>query len=93
MLPSLPLSRPDADQSRFLLKYVNRDTVNLLQRGSGGVGEARKAVENYEEKSPLYGVVQYRRKKFILKYVPHGTSRLLQGTQVNVYPWPIPILT
>lgn len=61
------------------MSYVTRDTVDLLAQGSGGVSEARKAVESYEEKSPLYGVVQYRRKKFILKYVPDGTSRLLQG--------------
>lgn len=65
--------------ARFLLKYINRDTVELLGRGSGGVAEARKVVESYEEKSPLYGVVHYRRKSIILKYVPEGTSRLLQG--------------
>jgi hypothetical protein len=47
----------------------------------GGVVETRLAVEQYEEKSPLYGLVQYRRKKIILKYVPEGTSRLLQGRQ------------
>lgn len=40
----------------------------------------RGAVEKYEAKSPLYGMVQYRRRKVILKYVPEGTSRLLQGT-------------
>ena len=64
---------------RFLLKYASRDTVTLLARGTGGVVETRQAVEEYAEKSPLYGVVQYRRKKFILKYVPEGTSRILQG--------------
>ncbi|KAJ9602917.1 hypothetical protein H2200_012697 [Cladophialophora chaetospira] len=62
----------------FLLKYVNRDTVDLLSRGTGGVTEVRRVIENYEEKSPLYGLVQYRRKKVVLKYVPEGTSRLLQ---------------
>lgn len=41
--------------------------------------EVRSVIEKYEEKSPLYGLVQYRRKKVILKYVPEGTSRLLQG--------------
>lgn len=68
---------------RFLLKYVagSRDTVEVLQRGAGGVNEARTAVEGYEEKSPLYGLVQYRRRKVILKYVPEGTSRVLQGRQ------------
>ncbi|KAK5237504.1 hypothetical protein LTR47_001770 [Exophiala xenobiotica] len=62
----------------FLLKYVNRDTVELLQKGTGGVQEVRGVVEKYQEKSPLYGLLQYRRKKVILKYVPEGTSRLLQ---------------
>jgi hypothetical protein len=46
------------------------------------VSEARLAVEKYEEKSPLYGLVQYRRRKVVLKYVPEGTSRLLQGSCV-----------
>lgn len=66
-------------QYRFLLKYASRDTVELLGKGTAGVSEARLAVEEYEEKSPLYGLVQYRRRKVILKYVPEGTSRLLQG--------------
>lgn len=79
------LSVPDrhTNACRFLLKYVTRDTVDLLGQGKGGVSEARKAVEDYEEKSPLYGIVQYRRKKFLLKYVPDGTSRLLQGMRVK----------
>ncbi|OCT44932.1 hypothetical protein CLCR_05377 [Cladophialophora carrionii] len=62
----------------FLLKYVNRDTVELLSKGTGGVPEVRALIQNYGEKSPLYGLVQYRRKKVVLKYVPDGTSRLLQ---------------
>jgi hypothetical protein len=64
---------------RFLLKYVTRDTIDLLARGTGGVVEVRIAIEGYEEKSPVYGLVQYRRRKVVLKYVPEGTSRLLQG--------------
>ncbi|KIV92920.1 hypothetical protein PV10_04178 [Exophiala mesophila] len=62
----------------YLLRYTNRDTVELLKRGSGGVQDVRGVIQQYEEKSPLYGLVQYRRKKIILKYVPDGTSRLLQ---------------
>lgn len=42
--------------------------------------EVRSAVEGYAEKSPLYGFLQYRRRKVVLKYVPEGISRLLQGT-------------
>jgi len=67
------------NNDRFLLKHASRDTVDLLDKGDGGVSEARHAVAQYEEKSPLYGLVQYRRKQVILKYVPEGTSRLLQG--------------
>ncbi|KAK5060051.1 hypothetical protein LTR84_009935 [Exophiala bonariae] len=62
----------------FLLKYANRDTVEVLKKGTGGVQEVRGVIQQYEEKSPLYGLVQYRRKKVVLKYVPGGTSRLLQ---------------
>lgn len=62
----------------LLLKYVTRDTIDLLQSGVGGLGEVTSAIEQYEEKSPVYGLVQYRRRKVVLKYVPQGTSRLLQ---------------
>lgn len=65
--------------TRFLLRYINRDTVELLKRGAGGLQEVRSVIEQYEEKSPLYGLLQFRRKKVVLKYVPEGTSRLLQG--------------
>jgi hypothetical protein len=64
---------------RLLLKYVARDEVALLDRGTGGVPEVRHAIETYEERSPLYGFLQYRRRKVVLKYVPEGISRLLQG--------------
>ena len=73
------LGKLTISQYRFLLKYASRDTIELLGKGTAGVSEARLAVEEYEEKSPLYGLVQYRRRKVILKYVPDGTSRLLQG--------------
>lgn len=51
----------------------------MLKRGTGGAGEARAVVAQYEEKSPLYGLLLYRRRKVLVKYVPEGTSRLLQG--------------
>ncbi|EEP80194.1 predicted protein [Uncinocarpus reesii 1704] len=63
----------------FLLKYVSRDVVALLARGTGGVAEIRITIDSYEEKSPLYGFLQYRRRKIILRYVPEGISRILQG--------------
>ncbi|KAL8740709.1 MAG: hypothetical protein Q9190_006615, partial [Brigantiaea leucoxantha] len=63
----------------ILLKYTSRDHVALLKKGTGGVVEVREAVGQCEELSPLYGFVLYRRRKVVLKYVPEGTSRLLQG--------------
>lgn len=63
----------------FLLKYTARDEVKLLKRGSGGVIDIRDSITNHDEQSPLYGFVHYRRRKVILKYVPEGTSRLLQA--------------
>ncbi|KAF2103887.1 hypothetical protein NA57DRAFT_70097 [Rhizodiscina lignyota] len=63
----------------FLLKYVSRDEVEIYKQGKGGVAEARAAIGDYEDKSPLYGFLVYRRRKVLLKYIPEGTSRLLQA--------------
>ena len=63
----------------FLLKYVSRDSVELWDHGKAGVHEARTAIARYEEASPLYGLIIYRRRKILIKYIPEGTSRLLQG--------------
>ncbi|KAL8929652.1 MAG: hypothetical protein Q9172_000331 [Xanthocarpia lactea] len=68
----------------FLLKYATRDEVTLLNRGSGGVVDIRETIAQYDEQSPLYGFVHYRRRKVILKYVPEGTSRLLRA-RVSVH--------
>ena len=73
-----------SNRSRLLLNYTARDEVSLLRAGSGGVVEVRDAISQYEAKSPLYGFVQYRRRKVLLKYVPEGTSRLLQGTRCTI---------
>ena len=73
---------------RFLLKYTSRDSVELLGRGKGGVHEARNAIAQYDEQSPLYGLIVYRRRKFLIKYIPEGTSRLLQGTTSATNPPP-----
>ncbi|KAJ6079002.1 hypothetical protein N7467_008755 [Penicillium canescens] len=63
----------------FLLHYVARDEVALLERGTGGVPEIRNAIDGYEESSPLYGFLQYRRRKVIIRYMPEGLSRLIQA--------------
>jgi hypothetical protein len=68
---------------RFLLKYTSRDAVQVLTQGTGGAGEVRAAVAQYEENSPLYGFMLYRRRKVLVKYVPEGTSRLLQGISTH----------
>ncbi|KAJ5952140.1 uncharacterized protein N7479_010553 [Penicillium vulpinum] len=61
----------------FLLHYVARDEVALHERGTGGVPEIRNAIDSYEECSPLYGFLQYRRRKVIIRYMPEGLSRLI----------------
>jgi len=62
------------------LHYISRDEVEILSHGSGGLSEASAALAKYTEKSPLYGFLLYRRRKILLKYVPEGTTRLLQGS-------------
>ncbi|CAI6340975.1 unnamed protein product [Periconia digitata] len=63
----------------FLLKYTSRDAVDILARGSGGAADVRNAIAHYQDQSPLYGFLLYRRRKLLIKYVPDGTSRLLQA--------------
>lgn len=75
---------PEADHvlrvhCRFLLKYASRDEVELLGRGSGGVVEVRNNVAQYDETSPLYGFLRYRRRNVLIKYLPEDCSRLIQG--------------
>ena len=64
---------------RFLLKYASRDEVELLGRGNGGIIEIRNNIAQYEDKSPLYGFLRYRRRNVIIKYLPEDCSRLIQG--------------
>lgn len=65
---------------RFLLKYVSRETVEVLARGSGGAPEARTAIAQFEENAPLYGFMLYRRRKVLITYIPDAASRLIKGT-------------
>ncbi|EAU37006.1 predicted protein [Aspergillus terreus NIH2624] len=67
----------------FLLRYVSRDEVALLDRGTGGVPDVRNAIDAYEETSPLYGFLQYRRRKVVLSYMPEGLSRLIQASELT----------
>ena len=72
--------------NRFVLKYATRDEIELLDSGSGGLPELRKVVENYDETSPLFGFLRYRRRVVIIRYLPEGCSRLIQGSFRNPSP-------
>ncbi|KAL4904837.1 hypothetical protein BDW74DRAFT_153596 [Aspergillus multicolor] len=63
----------------FLLRYVSRDEIALHERGTGGVPDVRNAIESYEESSPLYGFLHYRRRKVVLSYLPEDLSRLVRA--------------
>lgn len=65
--------------SRFLLKYTSRDEVEILNSGNGGITDARTNIEEYEDDSPLYGFLKYRRRNVVIKYLPEDSSRLIQG--------------
>ncbi|KZZ99574.1 hypothetical protein AAL_02146 [Moelleriella libera RCEF 2490] len=63
----------------LLLRYEGRDEVKVLSRGSGGIVEMRKAIADYEETSPLYGLLKYRRRSVVIKYLPEDCSRIIQA--------------
>lgn len=65
---------------RFLLKYESRDEIQVLSRGNGGIVEVRNTIAEYDETSPLYGFLKYRRRSVIIKYLPEDCSRIIQGT-------------
>lgn len=75
--------------SRFLLKYISKDEVELLGRGNGGIVEIRNAITQYEEPSPLFGFLRYRRRNVVIKCVPEECSRLVQGEffEVEIFPF------
>ncbi|KHJ34721.1 putative gpi-anchored cell surface glycoprotein [Erysiphe necator] len=63
----------------FLLKYASRDKVDLLARGDSGTVEMQETIARYEDSSPLFGFLRFRRKSVLIKYVPGGCSRLVQA--------------
>lgn len=73
------LTKAQLARHRFLLKYAARDEVDLLGRGNGGIVEIRNNIAQYEETSPLFGFLRYRRRNVIIKYMPDDCSRLVQG--------------
>ena len=73
------LTPPFVPAYRFLLKYTSRDEVDVLAKGNGGTVDMRNNIAQYEETSPLFGLLRYRRRNVIIKYLPEGCSRLIQG--------------
>lgn len=73
------LTPPTVPAYRFLLKYTSRDEVDVLAKGNGGTVDMRNNIAQYEETSPLFGLLRYRRRNVIIKYLPEGCSRLIQG--------------
>lgn len=69
---------------RFLLKYESRDEIEVLSRGNGGIVEVRNTVAEYDETSPLYGFLKYRRRSVIIKYLPEDCSRIIQGMCIYI---------
>ncbi|KAK2612178.1 hypothetical protein QQS21_001754 [Conoideocrella luteorostrata] len=63
----------------FLLKYESRDEIQVYNRGNGGIVEVRNAVAEYNEMSPLYGFLKYRRRSVVIKYLPEDCSRIIQA--------------
>jgi hypothetical protein len=84
-LHGFPQSRPPTKAAdylfphRFLLKYVSRDEIEIQGHGKGGIVELREAIKQYTELSPLFGYIRYRRRNVLIKFVPDGVSRLVQG--------------
>lgn len=56
----------------------------MLSRGAGGIPDVRNAIDGFEESAPLYGFVQYRRRKVVLSYLPDDLSRLVKGMSMCV---------
>jgi hypothetical protein len=75
--------------ARFLVHYVSRDEVDVLSQGTKGVAELREAAEKYYNGSaeaeaetktgPLFGMIDFRRRKVLIKLVPDDTTRLIKG--------------
>ena len=53
--------------------------MTVLNRGAGGVPDVRNAIDVLEQSEPLYGFLQYRRRKIVLNYLPDDLSRLVKA--------------
>lgn len=82
----LPRIMANIHSPRFLLKYVSRDELAVLARGSGGIVELRLEMLKFEEPAPLFGLVRYRRRSVLIKFVPETCSRLVQGQFQHQHP-------
>ena len=63
----------------------------MLSQGAKGVSELRDAAEKYyngdgeadAKKGPLFGMIDFRRRKVLIKLVPDDTSRLVKGMKLT----------
>jgi hypothetical protein len=71
---------------RFLLHYTARDVVEVLSQGVKGIAEMRQAAEVHcgntdgPPPTPLFGMINFRRRKLVVKLVLEDASRLIQGS-------------
>jgi hypothetical protein len=70
--------------SRFLIKYVSRDEVELLAQGDNGAPEMREHLANEPDDAPLFGYIRFRRKNVLVKYIPEAASRVIKGTYSDI---------
>ena len=68
---------------RFWIKYISRNEVELLKKGSHGTDEMRQAAATEPDDSPLYGFIRFRRRNVLVKCIPEGTSRVLKGERTQ----------
>jgi len=69
-------------KSRFLLTYSSRDSIEVHAQGVRGTQEMRDAALSYynaPDARPLFGLIQFRRRKVLFKLVPESTTRLMKG--------------
>ncbi|KAF2664909.1 hypothetical protein BT63DRAFT_459526 [Microthyrium microscopicum] len=67
----------------FWLSYTTRNEVEVLSKGVGGVSEMGEAAKEYYDeeagKPPLFGMINHRRRKILVKIVLEDTSRLIKA--------------
>ena len=83
----------DVRARRFWIKYISRDEIELLTKGSNGSEGMRASAMIQPEDSPLYGFIRFRRRNVLVQYIPEGTSRVLKGRNCHPHPLHPPAAT